>query len=151
MAATDPLFRLVAVLQSSPAMYLADSGIGSYPGAEDLKRAIAALVVDQRGVMGRAVAVLDQREVPPPRRGYPIAYTAWHDLGLEALLPRVIESLQRQIGECESIVTAGAGDATVTGLAGEAIASGRRHLDLLKQLAARLRAGLSGLPTAASA
>jgi hypothetical protein len=42
-APSDPLARLVATLESSPAMYLADSGLASYPGASEIRAAIESV------------------------------------------------------------------------------------------------------------
>jgi hypothetical protein len=144
MSSTDPLSRLVAGLESSLAMYLADSGIASYPGSPEIKRVLAATAADHRDVLARAAEVLAERERPLPRAGYPIAFTAIHDLGLEALLPRIIGSLEGQVRDCESVTAAAADDATARELAAAAAAATRRHVDSLRNLAARLKAGLSG-------
>ena len=134
----DALSHLVAILEASPAMYLADSGIWSYPGDEGLKLALADVVGDQRSIAERAAALLAEREVPPPQTGYPLAYTAWHDLDLAFLLPRVIEGLRRQVTALEG-VSATSGDAAAIELAREAAAATRGHIDVLEQQGARLR------------
>lgn len=134
----DALSHLVTILEASPAMYLADSGIWSYPGDEGLKLALADVVGDQRSIAERASALLAEREVPPPQTGYPLAYTAWHDLDLAFLLPRVIEGLRRQVAALEG-VPATSGDAAAIELAREAAAATRGHIDVLEQQAARLR------------
>ena len=148
MSVADPLSRLVAVLESSLAMYLSDSGISSYPGPEELRQALADLAGDFRGVIERAGAILQDREVPPPRTAYPLSFTACHDLDLTAMLPRVVESLRRQVPEFTAIAAA-ADDAAAADLAGEARAATERHVARLEQLAAKLRAGLSGRPVVA--
>jgi len=144
-ASSDPLARLVATLESSPAMYLADSGLASYPGAAEIREAVEALVVEQKDVLGRAAAIIEDREQPLPQGAYPIAFTAWHDIDLRHLAPRVIESLKRQAGEFASLAGA-AGDATATELAGRAQEIARRHAEKLEGLLVRLRAGLAGQP-----
>lgn len=135
----DALAHLVAVMESSPAMYLADSGIWSYPGDESLKLALADVVSGQRGIIDRAAGILAEREVAVPQTGYPLAYTAWHDLDLAFLLPRVIERMKGQIASLEAILVSGTSDAAALELAREAIASTRSHIDVLDQQAARLR------------
>jgi hypothetical protein len=145
MAATDPLAHLVAVLDSSAIMYLADSGLTTYPGPDDVRLAIRDLAADHARVLARADEMLAEREVAVPRTRYPLAFTGWHDVDLGRLLPRVIEGLRQQIGELDC-VAATPDDATARDLAAEAAGATRRHLERLGDLAARLRAGLAGQP-----
>lgn len=135
----DALAHLVAILETSPAMYIADSGIWSYPGDEDLKLALADIVGDQRNVADRAAMVLAEREVAAPRTGYPLSYTAWHDLDLLFLLPRIIEGMRRQVMALDKLAASSAGDATAVDLASEAKTATLRHIDVLEQQVARLR------------
>jgi hypothetical protein len=107
--------------------------------------AVEALVAEQKDVLGRAAAIIEDREQPLPQGAYPIAFTAWHDIDLRHLAPRVIESLKRQAGEFASLAGA-AGDATATELAGRAQEIARRHAEKLEGLLVRLRAGLAGQP-----
>lgn len=136
---TEALVDLVAILASSPAMYIADSGIWSYPGDESLKLALADIVADQRNIADRAASVLAAREVTTPQSGYPLSYTAWHDLDLAFLLPRIIEGMRRQLAAIDALVAAGSGDAAAVELAREAAATTRGHVDVLEQQASRLR------------
>ncbi len=144
--ASDHLRRLVDTLGSSLAMYLSDSGIWSYPGAEPIKLALADLVGDQKSIIERAGVVLEEREVAVPRVAFPIAFTGCHDVDLRFLLPRLIDVLRKQRAEFESIAAAAADDATAAELAGEARRTTERHIGVLEDLAVRLRAGLSGRP-----
>jgi hypothetical protein len=143
MAATDPLARLVATLESSAVMYLADSGLASYPGPDDVRRGLADLAADHRRVVGRAAEVLAEREATVPRTAYPLAFTGWHDVGLGWLLPRIIDGLRTQIDALDALA-ATPEDATTRDLATEAASASRRHADRLADLATRLRAGLAG-------
>ena len=131
-----PLQRLVSLLGSSLAMYVADAGIWSYPGAEEIKLALADLVDDHRSLVERAGAILEDRGADVPRHPYPIQFTATHDLDLRALLPRILSGLEAQAAELEKAVAAGPGSEDA-GLVGEAIASTRAHLDVLRQVLAR--------------
>jgi hypothetical protein len=140
--ASDPLRRLVAALESSLAMYVSDSGIASYPGAEEIRLALADVVGDHRSLLDRAGTVLAEREVTAPRTAYPLAFTAWHDLDLAYLLPRVIDGLKGQIAVLESVAATAGDDTTAGELAREAVAINRRHVDRLAQLVAKSRAGL---------
>jgi len=140
--ASASLRRLVAALESSLAMYVSDSGIWSYPGPEEIKLAIADLVGDHKSLLDRAGTVLVERDVTAPRTAYPLAFTAWHDLDLKYLLPRIIEGLQAQVPVLESVAAAAGDDAAAAELAREGVEINRRHVDRLGQLVAKGRAGL---------
>lgn len=139
-----PLARLLGILESSLAMYISDSGIWSYPGDESLKLALADLVADQRSLIERAGVILEERDLPIPGVVYPLAFTAWHDLDLGYLLPRVIAGLRSQLPQVREI--AASSDPAVADLAREAESTTARHLGILEELQVRLRAGLSGRP-----
>ena len=148
-SSSDPLCRLVAAIQPSLLMYLADSGIWSYPGPEPLKLALADAVADFRNVVERAGVILAEREATvPPRIAYPLAFTALHDLDLGNLLPRVIDGLRRQLLDLDALTGPAGTDAAAADLVTDARQSTRQHLDALEQLAAKLRAGLAGTATA---
>jgi len=140
---SDPLARLVATLESSPAMYLADSGLASYPGAAEIRDAIEALVVEQKDVLSRAANLMVDREQPLPQGAFPIAFTAWHDVDLRHLAARVIESLKRQASDFATLAGAG-GDAAASDLAGRGHEIAGRYAEKLEGLLVRLRAGLAG-------
>lgn len=145
MAVTDPLCRIVAAIQPSMLMYLADSGIWSYPGPEAVKLALADAVDDLRNVVDRATVFLDEREVStPPKAAFPLSFTALHDVDLANLLPRVIGGLRQQLGDLEAVTGPAGVDAAAADLLADAKQSTRQHLDALEQLAAKLRAGLAG-------
>ena len=147
MPASPALVRLVQILQPSLAMYLADSGIWSYPGPEEIRLALAALVADQRSIMDRAGLILEEREVAVPKNAYPISFSAWHDVDLRHVLPRIAAGLERQQPDLERIA-ATVDDAAAAGLAAEALKANRQHVDALKAVAAKLRAGLAAKPAA---
>jgi len=135
--APDLLARLVATLESSLVMYLADSGIGSYPGSAAVRQALADLVRDQRGVVGRATELLEDREIPPPRAAYPLSFTGLHDVDLRHLLPRITADLARQADACDTIARAAIGtDAAAATLAAAAAATTRQHAEQLSRPAA---------------
>ena len=143
MAATDQLARLVAALESSPAMYLADSRLETYPGPDEVRRGLADLAADHRRVLARAAEILDEREVAAPRTRYPLAFSAWHDVDLAWMLPRVVDALEKQLGELDCIAAA-PDDTAARELDGEAATATRRHVGRLVDLKTRLRAGLAG-------
>ena len=143
--AAEPLSRLLAAVQPSLLMYLGDSGIWSYPGAESIKLAFADAIDDLRNVVERASTLLEEREaIVPPRVAYPLSFTGLHDVELSSLLPRVIAGLKRQLSDLDSLVGPAGTDAAAADLVTDARQSTRQHLDALEQLAAKLRAGLAG-------
>ncbi|MEI6240595.1 MAG: hypothetical protein WCR51_09405 [Planctomycetia bacterium] len=133
-----PLSRVVSLLGSSLAMYVADAGIWTYPGAEEIKLALADLADGHRSLIERAGAILEDRGAEVPRHPYPIQFTATHDLDLRSLLPRIVASLESQVAGLEG-TAAGGGDAEELDLVREAITSSRAHLNDLQQLLARPR------------
>lgn len=135
---TDPLIRFFEILQSSPAMFLADCGIWTYPGPEEIRLALADLVADQRKLLDRATIVLEEREQPRPRVEYPIAFTGWHDINLRHMLPRVIESLGRQRDALETL-SGTPGDAATATFAADGVRSARRHIDVLTNVKTKLQ------------
>lgn len=136
-----PLAELVRLLGSSLAMYVADAGIWSYPGDEEVKLALADLVGDQRNVHDRSAAVLDSRNVPVPGRDFPIRFTATHDVDLRFLLPRILEELRRQVTTLDGIIEASADDPETLELAREARGTTLGHCDVLSQVASKARGG----------
>lgn len=136
MPPTDPLVRLIDVLQPSLAMYLSDSGIWTYPGDEEVKLALADLVGDHRSLIERAAVMLEERGVPVATPAYPISFTSCHDVDIGSLVPRVTEGLQAQVEAIGSIVHGSGGSAAASsGLAAEARAACLRHIDVLRQVA----------------
>jgi hypothetical protein len=134
MASPDPLLRLLDVLQPSLAMYLADSGIWSYPGAEDLKLALADLVADHRSLVERAGVAADGRGLLAPSPVYPIHFTGCHDVDMISLVPRVIDGLRRQLERLDGILAATDQDGEAHDLVREAKESSLAHLDALEQV-----------------
>lgn len=159
MASSDPLSSLLDILQPSLAMYLADSGLWSYPGAEELKLALADLVADHRSLVERAGVALDGRGGAPSSPDYPIQFTGCHDADMVSLVPRVIDGLRRQVGRLDALIAATApdaagSDAEAHGLALDARESTLAHHAALEQVLAAARAReaarASAPPSAAS-
>ncbi len=133
MPSTDPLSRLLDVLQPSLAMYLSDSGIWSYPGKESIKLALADLVGDHRSLVERVATALEERGVTPSPPAYPISYTGCHDVDIRSLLPRVVAGLRGQTAAFEQILASSGDDTVAVELARESKASTLAHVDVLEQ------------------
>ncbi|MFM7183259.1 MAG: hypothetical protein ACKO4Z_00605 [Planctomycetota bacterium] len=149
MTSPEPLGRLITAIQPSLLMYLADSGIWSYPGPESVRLAVADAVDDLASVVRRATVLLEEREAAvPPKAAYPLSFTGLHDVDLANLLPRVIVGLKRQEADLDALTGPAGTDAAAADLVADAKQSTRQHLDVLEQLAAKLKAGLAGSATA---
>ncbi len=135
MPSSDPLCRLLDVLQPSLAMYLADSGIWSYPGREAIKLALADLVGDHRSLVERAAVAIEDRGMVPPGHAYPIGFTGCHDVDMKSLLPRVVAGLRGQVAAIDSILESTAGDRVADELAREAKGTSLGHIDVMEQVA----------------
>jgi hypothetical protein len=146
-ASSDQLVRVLKVLQPSLVMYLADSGIWSYPGPEEIRLALAGLVGDQQAVMDRAALILEEREVPVPKKAFPISFSGWHDVDLGHILPRIVTSLEQQAVELGRVAEA-PDDATAAGLAAEAVKTIRRHIDSLRHIATQQQVSPPAKPAA---
>lgn len=148
MTSPEPLGRLITSIQPSLLMYLADSGIWSYPGPESIRLAVAEAVDDLASVARRAISVLEEREVAvPPKAAYPLSFTGLHDVDLASLLPRLISCLKRQESELDALSGPAGNDVAAADLVADAKRSTRQHLDVFEQLAAKLKAGLAGSAT----
>jgi len=116
-------------------MYLADSGIWSYPGKESIKLALADLVGDHRSLVERAAGVIEDRGVAVPSVAYPIGFTGCHDVDMRSLLPRVVASLRGQVSAIDAIIASTADDGVAAELAQESKATTLSHIDVLEQVA----------------
>jgi hypothetical protein len=116
-------------------MYLADSGIWSYPGKEAIKLALADLVGDHRSLVGRAATELEERGIAPPSPAYPITFTGCHDVDMKSLLPRVISALREQVAAIDTIIASTGNDAVAADMVREAKATSLGHIDVLEQVA----------------
>lgn len=135
MPSSDPLCRLLDVLQPSLVMYLADSGIWSYPGKESIKLALADLVGDHRSLVERSAIAIEDRGLAVPSVAYPIGFTGCHDVDMRSLLPRVVASLRGQVTAIDAIIASADDDGVAAELAREAKATTLNHLGVLEQVA----------------
>ena len=135
MPSSDPLCSLLDVLQPSLAMYLADSGIWSYPGRESIKLALADLVGDHRSLVERAAVAIEDRGMAVPSVAYPIGFTGCHDIDMRSLLPRVVAGLRGQVSAIDTIIASTTDDGVAAELAREAKATTLSHIDVLDQVA----------------
>lgn len=140
--AAEPVSRLLQLLNGSLPMYLADSGVWSYPGPQDLKQAVADIVGDQKSIVDRAGAMLEERSIVPRGHEYPLAFASLHDLDMRHLLPRLIESFKRQLAGIDAIIDAGSNDAAAIELAREARTAAVGHLEQLTQFVGRRPPGM---------
>lgn len=131
------LSGLISVLGPSSLMYIGDSGIWSYPGEEAVKLAIADVVDEQKSLLGRAEGLLADLETPAPQYGFPLSLTAWHDLELQHLLPRLLRDLEQRSAKLSRMVDVPGrlpASRTVDDLVQESVMCISEHIDALRQL-----------------
>lgn len=143
-ASGDRLAELIRLLGSSFPMYLADAGIWTYPGREEIKLSLSDLAGDLKNIRDRASIVMESVGSEVPRPEYPLRFTATHDLDLRFLLPRVIESLRMIASGCERMLDGADADSTPPSAASrgvelvrEARGTALGHLEVLEQLLTR--------------
>ncbi|MFM8890881.1 MAG: hypothetical protein ACKOTB_04510 [Planctomycetia bacterium] len=133
MSHSDSLSRLLAILEPSLAIYLADSGIWSYPGKESIKLALADLVDDLRSLITRIATTLESRGKAAAKETFPIAFTALHDVDMRWLAPRVAADLRDRAAAIGRLADAAAEDAEAVELATEARGLLTRHADIVER------------------
>lgn len=143
MPQPEVLQQLIDLVEPTLPMYLADAGLGTFPGPDSIRAALGALVADQRDVVERAGKVLDDRGGVAPRRGYPIRFTALHDVDLAALLPGLVAGVDQQAASFTALLGSAA-PGPESDLVRDALQSARFHADALRALvASRPSAALS--------
>jgi len=142
----EVLSRLICLLRRSPLMYLAESGIWTYRGGEDLKLVLADVAADHQNFIDRAETILNDQELELPQSAFPLSFTGWHDVDLGFLLGRVIVDLTNRQREIVSLIEgadlAASHGGFTAGRAAELVREVRAaidgHVDTLTQQQARL-------------
>jgi len=147
VAAGDGWAAVVRSLGSSFPLFLADAGIWTYPGREEIRLALADLAGDLASLRDRASIALESIGRAVPRPEYPLRFTATHDLDLRYLLPRVIESLRAIAAGCDRLLESFGSEETIgsslaareADLIRESKGAALGHLDVLEQLLSKER------------
>jgi hypothetical protein len=127
----DSLNCLLRTLSRSLAMYLSDAM--PWTNREDLPAwcAIDDLVFDQKFYAQRVAEAISERDGRLDPGSFPTAYTAIHDLSLEFLYQKVIESHCRDIETIERCASELDDYPALESLAEEILGNARGHLELL--------------------
>lgn len=129
------LQQLLDLIEPTLPMFLADAGLTTFPGPESIRAALESLVADQRDLVERAGTLLDEQGGAAPRRGYPIRYTALHDVDLASLLPGLVTAIDQQAAALDTLLGSTA-PGPEADLVRDALQSARFHGDALRALAA---------------
>ncbi|HEY2880850.1 MAG TPA: hypothetical protein VGJ15_00410 [Pirellulales bacterium] len=129
------LNRLLAILNRSLPMYLADAVPWCHPGDEQAKLALALLVTDYRHYVGRLTEMLLSRRQLIDFGDFPMAFTDTHDLSLDYLLSELIYYQKQDIAAIGQCIAALAGDPAAHSLAEEISGNASGHLEALEELA----------------
>jgi len=108
-------------------------------GSAEAALAIQELVNEDAHHAERLVALLDQLDATPGPRGVEIDTGDLHYNQIHTLLPRLIADQKKFIADYESALTVAAGEPQVTEVLSTVLASHRRHLARLEELAAPRR------------
>jgi hypothetical protein len=131
----DSLNCLLRTLSRSLAMYLSDAR--PWANREDMPawREIDDLVFDQTHYAQRVSEAISERDGRLDPGSFPAAYTAIHDLSLEFLYRKVIESHCRDIETIERCAAELDDYPALESLADEILGNARGHLELLEKKA----------------
>jgi hypothetical protein len=131
---------LITVYRSLP-MYLASAAPFRHPGDEKAAEALRLITADQQALAQRIGEHLVERYGRADLGGFPMEFTDTHDLAVEFLLKRLVESARHDVAALRACAAALQGDAAGHALALEALGAAQGHLETLQEL----------LPQAASA
>lgn len=132
ISALEQLLR--ALVRSLPA-YLADARPWGQAGHPAIQAALDRLVADQHMYAGRLAEAISQRGGCPDPGGFPIHFTAKHDLALDFLLQEVVEEQQQALTQIVDAAARLEDVAVLHALAEEIVGNARGHLDNLREAA----------------
>jgi hypothetical protein len=135
----DVLNRLMAIVNRSLPMYLADAVPWQRPGGDE--KAAAALkhiIIDQQALVRRIGEVIIERGGRVDLGEFPMEYTDTHFLSLDFLLKELLVYQQRDVARIERLVDrASAADSAARELVLEALGTARAHLESLQDCTAQ--------------
>ena len=126
--------RAFATQYRSLPMYLVYAAPYTGRGSEPALAALRHIVADQEQMAQRIGDLLVQNFGRIESVGFPMEYTALHDLALEYLVKRTVAAQGRDIRTLEGCVVDAAEDAAARSLCEEALGAARAHLDSLEEL-----------------
>jgi hypothetical protein len=130
------LYRILATLNRSLAMYLADADPWRRSGDEPTAAALARIVEDQRRDVNRlADAIIDSSAAHVDAGQWPMEFTDLNFLSLDYLLQELIRHQREDVAEIQRCASLLANDRDARELAEEVLGSEQAHLESLEDLA----------------
>lgn len=128
------LNRILATLNRSLAMYLADADPWTQAGDEQAAAALARIVEDQRRDVNRlAEAIIDSAAHVDPGQ-WPMEFTDLNFLSLEYLMQELIRHQREDVARIQRCTSLLASDRNARELAEEVLGSEQAHLESLEDL-----------------
>lgn len=132
--AIDVLNRILAVLNRSLPMYLANADPWTQAGDEQAAKVLARIVQDQRRDVNRlAELIIDQSAHVRPGQ-WPMEFTDLNFLSLDYLLQELLRHQKLDIAQLERCVALLAHNRQARELAEEILGSEKAHLEALEDL-----------------
>jgi hypothetical protein len=130
----DVLNRILATLNRSLAMYLADADPWRQAGDDQAARVLARIVEDQRRDVNRLAERIIDQAAHIYAGQWPMEYTDLNFLSLDYLLRELVRHQREDIAQLERCVALLSHDRPARELAEEILGSEQAHLEALEDL-----------------
>jgi hypothetical protein len=128
------LNRILAVLNRSLPMYLADADPWTSAGDEQAAKVLARIVEDQRRDVNRLAERIIGKAAHVEPGHWPMEFTDLNFLSLDFLLLELLRHQKQDVAQIERCVALLARDRQARELAEEVLGSEKAHLDALEDL-----------------
>ena len=130
----DVLNRLMVVHHRSLPMYLSYASPTWVRGDDRAREVLQTIATDQQQMVDRLGEMIVEGDGAVQFGGFPMRFTAYHDLSFDYLLTKLIEHQQRDVATIEESVAQLERAPLAQSVAQEALEMAKRHLGLLEQL-----------------
>lgn len=130
----DVLNRLLVLHHRSLPAYLDYASPTWDRGDGRAREVLQTIVAEQQQMADRLGEMIIEGDGSVQFGGFPLRFTAYHDLSFDYLLPQLIEHQQRHVAAIEEGVAQLASAPRAQSLAQEALEMAQQHLGLLEEL-----------------
>jgi hypothetical protein len=120
-------------------MYLSHTAQWTHQGDERAVHALRLIAADQESLAGRIAVYLVEHYGRADTGGYPMAFTALHDLSLDYLLRHLAENQRKEIAVFERLADELRDHPAGRAFAQEALGAAKGHLETFEELAASVK------------
>ncbi|HWA98625.1 MAG TPA: ferritin-like domain-containing protein [Pirellulales bacterium] len=128
------LNAILAIEYRSLPMYLLDARPWRHPGDEKEATALENIIIDQKVMVERLIAMIRQRGGVIDLGEFPMEFTATHDLGLDYLMRELLGWQRAAIEQIERLAELITHDPAAHDLALEVLGTERAHLESIQEL-----------------